>query len=164
MALSHDRPRAFICACVHLSLVSGSGETMTSRFSEKKCPMCTFKDCLIKIMLSHLCSVHSNDPRFNVMCGLEGCSSTFRAFSALYSHIRHHPSRGIVSSDKYTFQRAVALPEQYSSQNDMDVDDIDHPSYDDHCIPGELLPSRMACNNCYNLMQRNSHHIPLVMK
>ena len=101
--------------------------------------MCTFEAPSVKIVLSHLRSVHSNDPKFNVMCGLDGCSSTFRTFSGLYSHIyRRHPSSGIVSSDKYAFQRAIALPgpEQCCSLNDMD---IDQPSHDDHDnIPGGL--------------------------
>ena len=112
---------------------------MASRFSEKKCPMCTFEARSVKIVLSHLRSVHSNDPRFNVMCGLDGCSSTFRTFSALYSHIyRRHRSSGIVTSDKYAFQRAVALPEQCSNQLE-DGMDTDNPSYDDDCFPGEFL-------------------------
>ena len=87
-----------------------------------------------------------NDPRFNVMCGLDGCSSTFRTFSAFYSHIyRRHRSSGIVTSEKYAFQRAVALPEQCSNQLEDGMDtstaDTDHPLYDDDRVPGEFLLS-----------------------
>jgi hypothetical protein len=110
---------------------------MASKFAEKNCPMCTFEARSLKIVLSHLRSVHSNDPRFNVMCGLEGCSSTFTTFSALYSHIyRRHPSSGIVSSEKYTFQRTLALREECSSQDDI----VDYPTFDDQMdISGESL-------------------------
>ena len=105
---------------------------------EKKCPMCIFEARLVEIVSSHLRSFHSNNLRFNVMYGLEGCSSAFRTFSALYSHIYHrHHSSGI---DKYAFQRAIALPEQYSTQLEDDMDEVtDHPLYDDHYIPSELL-------------------------
>lgn len=152
MALAHDQSRVIICACIHLVLSSGRYllyQTMALKFSEKKCPMCTFEARSVKIVLSHLRSVHSNDPRFNVMCGLEGCFHTFRTFSALYSHIyRRHRSIGIVTSDKYAFQRAVALPEQYSSQLEDDMEVTDHlASYDDHYIPSELL--LMACGMAF---------------
>ena len=56
------------------------------------CPICTFQACSFTIILSHLRLVHSNDPNFSVICGLDGCATTSKSFSALYSHIyRHHP-------------------------------------------------------------------------
>ena len=43
-------------------------------------------------VISHLQAVQSSDSNFVVTCGLNGCSTTFRSFSALYSHLyRHHP-------------------------------------------------------------------------
>lgn len=56
------------------------------------CPLCTFEAPDVTIILSHLRTVHSNDPHFIVSCGLDGCTTTSRSFSALYSHIyRRHP-------------------------------------------------------------------------
>ena len=56
------------------------------------CPLCTFEAPDMTIILSHLRKVHSNDPHFIVSCGLDGCTTTSRSFSALYSHIyRRHP-------------------------------------------------------------------------
>ena len=138
-----------VCLCAHAYLICALWivtSTMASSFSEKKCPMCTFEARSVRIVLSHLRSVHSNDPRFNVMCGLDGCSSTFRTFSAFYSHIyRRHRSSGIVTSEKYAFRRAVALPEQCSNQLEDGMDtntaDTDHPLYDDDRVPGEFLLS-----------------------
>ena len=44
---------------------------------------------------------HSNDPRFNVLCGIGGCAKSYRTFSAFYSHIyRCHHDSGIVNSTK----------------------------------------------------------------
>ena len=55
------------------------------------CPLCTFEACSFAVILSHLRLVHSNDVNFSVICGLGGCATTSKSFSALYSHIyRHH--------------------------------------------------------------------------
>ena len=67
---------------------------MASRYlSEKYCPLCSFVGPSVGILLGHLRTVHSSDPRFNVTCGLDGCTTTSKSFSALYSHIyRKHPN------------------------------------------------------------------------
>ena len=64
--------------------------------AQRVCPMCTsFESPSVSTVLSHLRTVHSNDPKFCVTCGLDGCATTSKSFSALYSHIyRRHP--GIV--------------------------------------------------------------------
>ncbi|XP_065902216.1 uncharacterized protein [Dysidea avara] len=56
-----------------------------------KCPLCSFNHFTVKDILSHIRAYHSNEPNFCVTCGLDGCSTTSRTFSGLYSHIyRHH--------------------------------------------------------------------------
>ena len=64
---------------------------MSYSLLEKSCPFCTFEAPKVAILLSHLRTVHANDPRFSVTCGLNGCRRTSKSFSALYSHVyRHH--------------------------------------------------------------------------
>ena len=63
--------------------------------------MCSFEAPTARLVLSHLRSVHSNDPRFNVMCGIGGCTRTYRTYSGLHTHLyRCHwaSTRGITSS------------------------------------------------------------------
>ena len=62
------------------------------------CPICaTFVAPSLTYLLSHLRLVHSHDPRFNVACGLDGCTYSARSFSALYSHIyRKHQAFGVI--------------------------------------------------------------------
>ena len=70
---------------------------MASKFAGKKCPMCSFQAATVRIVLSNLRIVHSSDPRFNVVCGIDRCSQTFHTFSALYFHIyRQHKTSGII--------------------------------------------------------------------
>ena len=74
---------------------------MASKISGKKCSMCSFEAPTVRLVLGHLRSVHSSDPRFNMMCGITGCARTYRTFNGLHSHIyRCHWSstRGITSS------------------------------------------------------------------
>lgn len=67
---------------------SGSGAAVALKI----CPLCSFKTLSVPDILSHLRGVHSHDPNFVITCGLNGCATTSRSFSALYSHIyRKHP-------------------------------------------------------------------------
>ena len=64
-----------------------------------KCPLCVFVAVTIPLVLSHLRLVHSSDPNFSVNCGIEGCCTTSRSFSALYQHIRKkHRDVGIIKN------------------------------------------------------------------
>lgn len=59
---------------------------------QKLCPLCSFEAPTVGTVLNHLRTVHSNDPRFQVACGIDGGATTSKSFSALYSHIyRRHP-------------------------------------------------------------------------
>ena len=63
------------------------------------CPMsmCVFAAPSISLILSHLRLVHSSDPNFCVTCGIGGCCTTARSFSALYQHIRKkHKDAGVI--------------------------------------------------------------------
>ena len=69
------------------AVMSDKIESIMSKISEKKCPMCSFEAPTVRLVLAHLRSVHSNDPRFNVMCGIDGCARTYRKYSGLHSHL-----------------------------------------------------------------------------
>lgn len=56
-----------------------------------ECPLCEFLSPNLSLRISHLRLVHSSDPAFHVVCGIENCSETFWKFSAFSSHVyRHH--------------------------------------------------------------------------
>ena len=96
---------------------------MCSRFAGKKCPMCSFEAATVRIVLSHLRIVHSHDPRFNVTCGVDGCTRTFRSFSALYSHIyRQHKSSGIIQSERIDPRSSSTEPFEALSLHRAHVD------------------------------------------
>ena len=74
---------------------------MASNRSVKKCPLCIFEALDVRLILSHLRLVHSSDPNFSVVCGIGGCCTTSKTFSALYQHIyKKHKSSGIIQSRK----------------------------------------------------------------
>ncbi len=81
--------------------------------SQKLCPMCTFEAPSVNVILSHIRAVHSHDPNFFVTCGLGGCGTTSRSFSALYSHVyRRHSdviSKRVKSNSEVTSSEAIDL-------------------------------------------------------
>ena len=93
---------------------------MASRFAGKKCRMCSFEAATVRIILSHL-RIHSNDPHFNVTCGVDRCSRTFRTFSALYSHIYcQHKSSEIIQSERIDPSSSITEPYEMLSLYSVD--------------------------------------------
>ena len=73
-------------------LVEGVAFWKMACTSAKFCPLCCYQAPSIGTILNHLRTVHSSDPHFVVPCGIDGCATTSKSFSALYSHVyRHHP-------------------------------------------------------------------------
>ena len=102
---------------------------MMSKISAKKCPMCSFEAPTVKLVLSHLRSVHSNDPRFHVMCGIDGCARTYRRYSGLHSHLyRCHwstsrgSSQSFDSSNTATGADCMELNPQSSDNDPLTMD------------------------------------------
>ena len=90
---------------------------------EVGCPLCDFRSPTTPLLLSHLRSVHSSDPQFNVTCGINGCTVSSRSFSALYSHIyRHRPNEGVVSKRVFSNSSQLRLNDT-ASATFIDSDD-----------------------------------------
>ena len=67
-----------------------------------ECSLCA--TCLPSLAsyISHLRLVHATDPSFNIKCGINHCSSTFKSFGGFNSHLyRHHrDALGLIQSDE----------------------------------------------------------------
>ena len=100
----------------------------TSRkVSEKLCPLCSFEAPTVAIILGHLRTVHSSDPHFLVICGLDGCATTSRSFSALYSHIYRHHQTYIRKRSRGSVGTKLSVPNEVSGrlQSQMFDDGLD---------------------------------------
>lgn len=72
----------------------------------------------------HVFEAHSNEPRFCIMCGIEGCSMTFKTYSALSSHLsRKHPNTTIVSQQENPSVCCNGLLEHSSESSSLTVDE-----------------------------------------
>lgn len=105
----------------HISMAGPSDPQLLNR-----CPMCSFEASTARLILCHLRVVHSNDPNFSALCGIEGCARSFRSFPAFYSHIyRSHRDCGIIFSKG---RRSAAVVEPYSGATgplELDVPEDD---------------------------------------
>ena len=100
---------------------------MASNRTVKKCPICIFEALDIRLILSHLRLVHSSDPNFSVVCGIGGCCTTSKSFSALYQHIyKKHKSTGIIQSRRSNGSlpqlEAIRLPNLPNTSEDFSDD------------------------------------------
>ena len=77
------------------------------------CLLCEYIGRSIRLLLSHLRSIHSSDPHFYVCCGINDCSYTAVSFSALYSHIYRRHSHVI---SRRTPRVNAAIPNMILSQ------------------------------------------------
>ena len=53
------------------------------------CQLCSLLSPNLWTYISHVRQVHSKQPNFSLICGIQGCSQEFRAFSAFNSHVYH---------------------------------------------------------------------------
>ena len=95
--------------------------------SEYKCPLCHYvTTTTVKDVLSHIRAFHAYEPNFCVMCGLDGCSTTSKSFSALYSHVYRHHSDYIDKRGNYNSVNCV----QVSSHKVVGQDSVFSESLD----------------------------------
>ena len=56
-----------------------------------ECSLCATRLPSLASYISHLRLVHATDRSFNIMCGINNCSNTFKSFGGFNSHVyRHH--------------------------------------------------------------------------
>lgn len=75
-------------------------------------------------VLSHLRIVHSHDPHFHMACGIGGCATTSKSFSALYSHIYHKHPELISKRSKSGASADVGRDLDYESDTFLHVADM----------------------------------------
>lgn len=96
-----------------------------------KCTLCSrFQALILRELLNHYDTVHSNEVNFRVVCGVDCCPATFTLYNSLYKHVvkRHRRTYEDVvidddsSSDHHDEERAE--DERLDlAENDDDNDD-----------------------------------------
>ena len=66
----------------------------------RQCHLCEYYCPSLRLFVSHLRLVHSQDPNFNIVCNIAQCTEVFRSFSAFSTHIyrKHRTSLGLEES------------------------------------------------------------------
>lgn len=108
-----------------------------SKISEEKCPTCSFEAPTVKLVLSHLRSVHSSDLRFHIMCGIDGCARTYRKYSGLHSHLyRCHWSstRGVFQSLDNPTEPVATVGDSMETTDEQTTDPLTMD-----VVPGKLV-------------------------
>ena len=121
---------------------------------EYQCHDCPISNCDVSTpslaeLLSHLAAVHSFDPNFDIVCGIEGCSKHYTIFSSLkryvYRHHREHVLRQRPSSSAVDPITTDAVVNDDDTQVGVDQDggDLDaslplHRVADDGYIQHEI--------------------------
>ena len=116
------------------------------------CQLCSFQVPAKPLLLTHLRLAHSNDPRFSVRCGIDGCCYTAKKFSSLYSHVyRKHRDSGHITrqyATDYTIHAGVSHVVDESDVGEAEGSDVmaaevatEHDSeFDFHStVPCELV-------------------------
>jgi len=87
----------------------------------------------VKGVLSHIRAFHEN-ANFCIVCGLDGCSTTSKTFSGLYSHVyRHH----INYIDKRGYYNSANYVQLSSNEVTEHLDSACSESHDVPCTDGD---------------------------
>ena len=74
-----------------------------------QCSLCQYFSPSLALHVSHLRLVHSRDPSFYLMCGIDSCLEEFRTFSSFNSHVYrcHRIALGLEKPEKESIVRLV---------------------------------------------------------
>ena len=122
------------------------------------CPLCGEYSPSLTQLLKHIRLVHADEPGFNLQCGIQDCSRTFRKYQTFRNHVYaiHGTCIGTphVQGDKET-------TEQNEGEDDVYVDlqgvEYDHGTLHDDFTDDAL--QRAAA--LFILKTRENHRIPL---
>ena len=88
-----------------------------------KCPLCSkFARDQFAPVLRHIKDVHSFDPSFHIVCGLDGCPASYTNYESFRSHVylnhKHILNLHDTEDGTVTMEGAVMEPDQ-SSHTDI---------------------------------------------
>lgn len=123
------------------------------------CPLCGEYSPSLTQLLKHIRLVHADEPGFNLQCGIQGCSRTFRKYQTFRNHVYaiHGTCTGTpqVQGDKET----TLTTEQNEGEDDVYVQGVqyDHDASQDD-VTDDALQRAAAL---FILKTRENHRIPL---
>ncbi|KAL1481584.1 hypothetical protein MTO96_034362 [Rhipicephalus appendiculatus] len=80
-----------------------------------QCPRCTFWGTSIKRIVKHM-RVHSIEPDFHVLCGIDGCAASFRRYFAFKKHVYrvHRKAAGLIDHEQAAYWGSIEETEDVS--------------------------------------------------
>lgn len=109
-----------------------------------RCSICLeFVATSIELLIRHVGRVHRNEPNFHVVCGIDGCSRTYKRYLSLRNHlIRKH---NISACDKPRLDENNGQDHEDHDDND-DVDRMnDEDSFDIEKEKANLMRANALC-------------------
>ena len=81
----------------------------------RQCHLCEYYCPSLRLFVSHLRLVHSQDPNFNIVCNIAQCTEVFRSFAAFNTHVyrKHRTSLGLEKS------LVLSEPAESSAMSDL---------------------------------------------
>lgn len=67
----------------------------------ESCPLCNLLSPNLRAHISHIRQVHSKQPNFSLVCGIDQCPQVFTSFGAFNSHVyrKHRASLGLGTAE-----------------------------------------------------------------
>lgn len=90
-----------------------------------QCSLCQYFSPSLALHVSHLRLVHSRDPSFYLMCGIDSCLEEFRTFSSFNSHVYrcHRIALGLEKPEKESIvppSVSQASNEEFAAENQFE--------------------------------------------
>lgn len=109
----------------------------TTNSKKFECQICrkVSRKCYLGI-LQHIREVHSFEPDFHILCGLDGCPATYNVYESFRSHV-YKKHRELLTSNNSCNQGVAAEDTAASDSGGQDTveasgdNDIDDDSYDE---------------------------------
>lgn len=116
-----------------------------------RCSLCVgFIAASLRMLLNHLSRNHKSDPNFHVLCGLDGCSRTYRRYLSFRNHlIRKH---GFNLSEEQILDVNNDFDNRDQQQNEGDIEIPDELNGNPQADPVGRDPGKIRRDNSLCLL------------
>ena len=90
----------------------------------RRCCICyIFVALTLRQLLSHINTMHSRNPDFRVVCGIDGCPSEYRVYNSFYYHVKrthvHHLLRVEAAEEEGPTRHGLPGAGEWTAANDQ---------------------------------------------
>ena len=80
------------------------------------------------LLLNHIGRCHRNDPNFHCLCGIDGCTRTFKKYHSWRKHVTQKHSDSSVENDYHMVNMDLDNLDEHTCSNEFTEENVEDPT------------------------------------